>query len=197
VRAQDFSFCAILWVVVDKLKTAGQVRQKSDGDPVNPSEGHRSRPLGHHLWLQPTIEAAFPAQLRTAVGHPNCARHPEAEPRSTCSTSPPPRRASSALSIQLAMQSNAPGYRRRIHFTNTRSETGRLRFHSVALGARVQFGPPTGARLPSRSKRIRVSFSAMTGLTFDSIVLPHHVLPLFFHVELYLSPTRNSETTQG
>lgn len=50
-------------------------------------------------------------------------------------------------------------------------------------------------RLASRSKRIGVSFSAMTGLTFDSIVLLHHVFPLFFHVELYLSPTRNSKTT--
>lgn len=61
---------------------------------------------------------------------------------------------------------------RRIHVTNTRSDTGRSRFHSVGFGAGVQFVPPDGARLASRSKRIGVSFSATTGLTFDSLVSP-------------------------
>jgi hypothetical protein len=48
VLAEDFSFSAILWVVADKHKTAGQVGRKSDDRYVTLSEGrrsHRPKPL--------------------------------------------------------------------------------------------------------------------------------------------------------
>src|ERR1035441_4679760 len=63
-RAQDFSFCAILWVVFDKLKCAGQVGQNQRADAVPPSEGRRRHPLGTvrsragkapRGWLQPEV----------------------------------------------------------------------------------------------------------------------------------------------
>ena len=58
-----FSFCAIIWVVVAKLETAGQVGQKSAADTVTPSESPRHCPFAF-----PDAQRYYRARRRSRSG---------------------------------------------------------------------------------------------------------------------------------